>query len=191
MKNYDMKRLFWLFRTNFFISAFTFGGGYVVLPLIKKYFVRGKNYFSEDELMDMAAIAQSSPGAIAINMAALASYRVCGLPGAIVGCLSATLPPLIILSVISTSYAAFRDNRMISACLKGMEAGVAALIIDVVVDMANSVRKEKQWFLTVLIPVSFLANFVFDINVVWILLSAAAICFFTGRRKEGKKPHVE
>ena len=58
----------WLFKVNFFISAFTFGGGYVVIPMIRKYFVTEKHLFSEDELMDMAAIAQSSPGAIAINL---------------------------------------------------------------------------------------------------------------------------
>ena len=63
-----LKLLLWLFKTDFFISSFTFGGGYVVLPMIRKYFIEQKHLFSEDELMDMSAVAQSSPGAIAINL---------------------------------------------------------------------------------------------------------------------------
>ena len=76
MKSY--KDIVWLFGINVFISTFTFGGGYVVIPMIRKYYVEKKAYFDEDELMKIAAIAQSSPGAIAINMSALAGYRVKG-----------------------------------------------------------------------------------------------------------------
>ena len=70
------KLYLWLIRVNLFISAFTFGGGYVVVPMVKKYFVYGKGYFDEDELMEIAAIAQSTPGAIAVNLVSLAGYRV-------------------------------------------------------------------------------------------------------------------
>ena len=73
-----IKTYCWLFCINVFISAFTFGGGYVVIPMIKKYYVEEKQLFDEDELMNIPAIAQSSPGAIAINMSALAGYRVAG-----------------------------------------------------------------------------------------------------------------
>ena len=66
----------WLFAVNLFISAFTFGGGYVVVPMVRRYFVEKKQYFSQEELMQMAAVAQSTPGAIAINLSALAGYRV-------------------------------------------------------------------------------------------------------------------
>ena len=80
----EKKRLslyLWLFKVNFFISAFTFGGGYVVIPMIRKYFVTEKHLFSEDELMDMAAIAQSSPGAIAINLAVMNLLPIPALDG--------------------------------------------------------------------------------------------------------------
>jgi len=85
--------LAWLFFINLFISAFTFGGGYVVVPMIRRYYVDGRKLFTQEELMGMAAMAQSTPGAIAINLSALAGYKVAGLPGAIISCLAALLPP--------------------------------------------------------------------------------------------------
>lgn len=74
-------RLLWLFGTHFYISAFTFGGGYVIIPMIRKAFVGKKNLFDEKELLDMAAVAQSVPGAIAVNMAVLTGYRTAGRLG--------------------------------------------------------------------------------------------------------------
>ena len=85
---------FWLFSINLFISAFTFGGGYVVVPMIRKYFVEQKKLFDEDELMNMAAVAQSVPGAIAINLSALAGYRCAGTAGVLISCLASILPPI-------------------------------------------------------------------------------------------------
>ena len=85
---------------TFSISAFTFGGGYVVIPMMRKYFVNELELISEEELLDMAAIAQSTPGAIAVNTAVLVGYRISGLTGAIITCIGTVLPPLLILSVI-------------------------------------------------------------------------------------------
>lgn len=76
-----IKLYFWLFGVNLFISTFTFGGGYVVVPMIRKYYVEKKALFSEEELLELAAVAQSSPGAIAVNLSALAGYRTAVLPG--------------------------------------------------------------------------------------------------------------
>ena len=104
----------WLLGINLFISSFTFGGGYVVVPMIRKYYVEKKGLFSEEELMEMAAIAQSSPGAIAINLSGLAGYRVGGVPGAAISCLAAVIPPLVILSAISLWYSARAESIAIS-----------------------------------------------------------------------------
>lgn len=88
----NIRKYLWLLATNLFISAFTFGGGYVVVPMIRRFFVTQKQYFTEDELIDMSAIAQSTPGAIAINLSALAGYRVAGIIGALISCLAAVIP---------------------------------------------------------------------------------------------------
>lgn len=188
MKRSRRKTIFWLFGVNLFISAFTFGGGYVVVPMFKKYFVQKKNFFSEDELVEMAAVAQSSPGAIAVNLSALAGYRIAGIAGAAVSCLAAVIPPLLILSVISVGYAQFAANSVAAAVLKGMQAGVAALIVDVIADMFAVIRKEKSWLLTLLVPLSFAACFICNINVAVILAVCSAVCivrvFLIKRRKK-------
>ena len=166
----------WLFKVNFFISAFTFGGGYVVIPMIRKYFVTEKHLFSEDELMDMAAIAQSSPGAIAINLAVLAGFRSAGFSGAVLCGVSSVLPPFLILSVISTCYQVFRDLPVVAAVLKGMEAAVGALIVDIVFDMGAAVLKEKKPFFASLMLAAFAGSFLLGINVMVILLICVAAC---------------
>lgn len=171
-----MKDFVWLFGINMFISAFTFGGGYVVIPMIKKYYVEKKGYFDEDELMKIAAISQSSPGAIAINMSALSGYRVAGVKGLLVSCIAAILPPLFILAIVSAIYSLIRDNVIVNAVLKGMEAGVAALIVDLIVDMYAMIIKEKQWFFTLMTPAVFLLNYIFNINVAILIILCALIC---------------
>ncbi len=166
----------WLLAVNLFISTFTFGGGYVVVPMIRRYFVEQKKYFTEEDLAGMAAVAQSTPGAIAINLSALSGYRVAGTPGAVLSCTAAVIPPLVILGLVSAFYTAFMSNVVVSAILKGMQAGVAALIVDLIIDMCAMILKERSLFLSALIPAAFLANFVLGINVALILLTCCALC---------------
>lgn len=170
------KPYIWLLAVNLFISTFTFGGGYVVVPMIRRYFVEQKKYFTEEDLAGMAAVAQSTPGAIAINLAALSGYRVAGTPGAVLSCTAAVIPPLVILGLVSAFYTAFMSNVVVSAILKGMQAGVAALIVDLIIDMCAMIIKERSLFLSALIPAAFLANFVLGINVALILLTCCALC---------------
>src|SRR5699024_462995 len=112
MKFDRLKTIFTLFRITFYISAFTFGGGYIVIPMMRKYFVDDLDLITERELMDMVAIAQSSPGAIAVNIAVLVGYRIAGIFGAVISAIGTVLPPILILSVISIFYKAFRDNHI-------------------------------------------------------------------------------
>ena len=172
----DKKIYFWLLLVNLFISTFTFGGGYVVVPMVRRYFVNQKSYFTEEDLMSMAAVAQSTPGAIAVNLSALAGYRVAGIVGAIISCAASVIPPLIILSLVSAFYTAFISNIIVAAVLKGMQAGVVALIVDLIIDMCSMILKEKSLFLSAMIPIAFLANFVMGINVALILLTRCFLC---------------
>lgn len=186
MKN-SKNTYFWLLAVNLFISAFTFGGGYVVVPMIRRYFVDQRHLFSEEDLAGMAAVAQSTPGAIAINLSALSGYRVAGTPGAVLSCIAAVIPPLVILGLVSAFYTVFMSNILVAAVLKGMQAGVAALIVDLIIDMCDMIRKQRSLFLSAMIPAAFLANFVLGVNVALILLICCALCaarVFWGRRKE-------
>ncbi len=179
MADGKLKRLTWLFFINLFISSFTFGGGYVVIPMIRKYFVQKKKYLSEEEVMELAAISQSSPGAIAVNLSTLAGYKTAGMAGAAVSCIASVIPALLILSVISAWYAAFSQNQLVGAVLKGMEAGVAALIVDLIIDMVRMVMQEKSLLLTAMIPAAFISSFFLNINVAVILIFCCVICIGT------------
>ncbi|MHC5218140.1 chromate transporter [Enterococcus sp. LJL128] len=172
----NLKLYLWLCYVNLFISTFTFGGGYVVVPMIKKYFVKEKQLFTEEELMEMAAIAQSSPGAIAVNLSILAGKRTAGFFGVLISAVAALIPPIVILSFISGWYTEFSANLYVAAVLKGMQACVTALIIDLVIDMYQMIRKERSTLLTLLVPGAFIASFFFNSNVILILIVSCILC---------------
>ena len=140
---------------------------------MKKKFVDELHWIDEQEMLDMTALAQSSPGAIAVNAAILVGWQVEGLIGMIVAVLGTIIPPMVILSVISVFYNAFATNRYIALLLKGMQAGVAAVILDVVFDLGGKVLKTRSWVYIVLMVAAFVANTVFDVNVVVVILAAA------------------
>lgn len=167
---------FWLIKTNLFISAFTFGGGYIVVPMIRKYFIEKKKRFTEEELMEMAAIAQSAPGAIAVNLASLAGYRTAGRIGLCISCICAVIPPFLILAAISVFYTVFVTNTAVTAVLRGMQAGVAALMVDFIIDMTEMVLKERSRLLSLMAAAAFLLSFFTRMNVMLILLGSCAVC---------------
>ncbi|NLN04295.1 MAG: chromate transporter [Clostridiaceae bacterium] len=162
-----------LFITTFKISAFTFGGGFVIVPLMKKKFCDELKWIKEDEVLDLIAIAQSSPGAIAVNTSIIIGHRVLGVSGALVAAIATVLPPLVILSVVSFFYTFFKENRAINALLKDMQAGVAAVIVDVVFDMASKIVKKKELVSILLMSISFILVFFFKINLYLLILSGA------------------
>ena len=164
-----------LFLNTLYISAFTFGGGFVIVSMMKKKFVDELHWIDEPEMLDMISLAQSSPGAIAVNAAILVGWRVGGLPGMIVAVLGTIIPPVAILSVISMFYTAFAANHYVALTLKGMQAGVAAVILDVVADLGGKILKSRNLFYILLMAVAFAANFLFDINVIYSIVLAAAV----------------
>ena len=169
----DRAKLWPLFLATLYISTFTFGGGFVIVTFMKRKFVDSLKWLSEEEMLDFAALAQASPGAIAVNAAILVGWRVCGFAGMAVAVLGTILPPMVILSVISLFYTAFAANRWVALALKGMQAGVAAVILDVACGLGAKVAKERSALSLALMAGAFLANFVFDVNVIFIILAAA------------------
>ena len=104
------QRLWTLFSSMLYISAFTFGGGFVIVSLMQKKFVDQLHWLEEEEMLDMTALAQASPGAIAVNAAILVGRKVAGGAGMAVAVLGTILPPMVVLSVISLAYQAFASN---------------------------------------------------------------------------------
>ena len=176
MESKSKKTVLWkLFLSTFYLSAFTFGGGYVIVPLMRKKFVEQLHWIEEQEMLDLTALSQSAPGPIAVNASLLVGYHVAGIPGALITVLGTVLPPLIIISVISVFYAAFRDNPIVSLVMLGMQAGVAAVICDVVVTMAKGVLSQKRIIPAVMMALAFLAAVFLDINLVIILLVCGCV----------------
>ena len=172
-RNFAMYRK--LFTSTFYLSAFTFGGGFVIIPLMKKTFVDDLGWLEEDEMLNLAAIAQSSPGAVAVNASILVGFRIGGPLGALISILGTVLPPLIIITVISAFYTAFRTNLVVNAVLKGMQSGVAAVIVDVVINMGGKVILQKKWIPILTMIGAFLATWYFGVNVILIILACGIL----------------
>ncbi len=185
------KKLYWkLFISTFKLSAFTFGGGYVIIPLMRKRFVEELGWIEEKEMLDLTAIAQSAPGAIAVNASILVGYRIAGVPGAMTTILGTVLPPLVILSVVSLFYTAFRDNVVVSLIMKGMQAGVAAVIFDVILTMGREVLRTKHLLPVLVLVGAFTATYFFNVNIIVIILVCGVLgAVDTIRREKTEKEH--
>ena len=174
-----------LFVSTLYLSAFTFGGGYVIVSLLKKKFVDEYHWIEEEEMLDLVAIAQSSPGAIAVNGAIVVGYKLAGLAGTVVAILGTVIPPFLIISMISIFYNLVKDNFIVSQMLLGMQAGVGAVIAVVVYEMAGEVAKQKDAISWIIMAVAFLAATVFQVNVVYIVIASGLLGFL--RSKYGKR----
>ena len=169
------KTLLKLLWSTLYISAFTFGGGFVIVTFMKRKFVDELHWIDEQEMLDLAALAQSSPGAIAVNAAILVGWRVAGFAGMLVAVIGTILPPMVSLTVVSFFYAAFAENRYVALTLRGMQAGVAAVIADVVCSLGHNVLKERSVVHICVMIAAFVAGFFLKLNVVYLLLAAALI----------------
>lgn len=168
---YDIKFYWKLFTSTFALSAFTVGGGYVIIPLMRKKFVEELKWIDEDEMLNMVAISQSAPGPLAVNAAIMVGYRLNRLPGAAVAIIGTVLPPLIIITVISHFYIAFKSNATVNFVLMGMRAGVAAVIIDVIIKMAADIIKGRNITTISIMVLSFAAAAIFNVNAALIIVA--------------------
>ncbi len=176
-----------LFVSALYLSAFTFGGGYVIVTLMKKKFADEYHWIGEEEMLDLVAIAQSAPGAVAVNGAVAVGYKLAGIAGAITAIAATVIPPFVIISLISICYDAFRSSQAVSWMLEGMQAGVGAVIAAVVYEMARGIVHGRNWISIGIMAASFLAACVFGIPVTAIVLVCIAVgiarTFLEKRRK--------
>ena len=180
-----------LFLSTLYLSAFTFGGGYVIVTLMKKNFVDEYHWIEENEMLDLVAIAQSSPGPIAVNGAIVVGYKLAGMIGVLVSIIGTIIPPFLIISVISVCYQAFRDNFFVSQMLEGMQAGVGAVIASVTYEMGAGVVKEKDPLSLVILVCAFAAACFFKVNVIYIVLSSRMLPLRLSRsRQQSRSPRT-
>ena len=167
---------YWLlFKSTFVISMFTVGGGYVIIPLLKAKFVDEYGWIDDQQTLDMIAIAQSTPGIMAVNTAIMLGYKMGGIFGALCGMFATILPPLIIITIVAMCYDAVAHNEYVKMILKGMQCGATALLLNVAIDLMIKQFKKKLILPIVIIIATFIANVFFDVNIMILVLIDAII----------------
>ena len=136
-----MRELWKIFLTFFKIGAFTFGGGYAMIPLIQKEAVENHHWVTDEDILDIVAIAESTPGPIAINAATFVGYRVKGFAGALAATFGVVLPSFMIILAISYVLRQFRDWKVVQYAFRGIRAGVLVLMLKALIKMFKTNRK--------------------------------------------------
>ena len=170
-----------LFISTFLISAFTVGGGFVLIPLMKAKYVDEYGWMSENESLDLVSIAQSAPGAVAVNASIIMGYRLGGILGTFTALLATVLPPLITLTIVSYFYDAFATNPYVRMFLKGMQCGVTAILLDVVLGLLMKQIRKKLALPLLIMAGPFVASYFFHIYIMHIILVDAIIGFLLMR----------
>ena len=173
--NEKAKKLWILFKSMFMLSACTFGGGFVIVSLMKKKYVEELKWLEEDEMLDVTAITQSAPGPLPVNASVIIGYRMAGVVGSLVAVLGTILPPMIIISIISLFYDQFRTNKYIAVALQVMRAGVAAVIFDVVINLAKNVCKTKRVLYILMMIAAFICTCVLKVSAMIVILVCLGI----------------
>ncbi|MGE4584846.1 MAG: chromate transporter [Sphaerochaeta sp.] len=160
-----------LFWTTFTLSLFTFGGGFVIISLMRKKMVVQLGWINDEEMLDFVTIAQSSPGPIAVNGSLMVGYHLAKTPGALVAALGTVLPPMIVLTLVSLGYSAVQDNVWIAAAFHGMRAVVAAIVLQVTWALFKPFLEKKQLISIGLFLASFIALYVLKLNIMLVMVS--------------------
>ncbi|MBR3049850.1 MAG: chromate transporter [Selenomonadaceae bacterium] len=179
------KNFYWLlFKSTFIVSMFTVGGGYVIIPLLKAKYVDEYHWITDEETLNMVAIAQSTPGVMAVNTAIMLGYRMAGVAGALTGLLATVLPPLIIITIVATFYDLVASNEYVRLVLKGMQCGATALLLNVAIDLLKKQFSKKLLLPIVIILATFVANLFFNVNFMLRVAIDGIVGFFLMRDKK-------
>ncbi len=180
-----VKRCLTLFLTFLRIGAFTFGGGYAMIPLIQRETVEKHKWISDDDILEIIAIAESTPGPIAINSATFVGYKVAGFWGSFCATFGVVLPSYIIISIISLILNQFSDLKAVQYAFFGIRAGVLALILKSLWTMFKKIKKEVIPY--IIMALSFIIAAFTDLNVLFIVIGSAIFGIVTSIITERKE----
>ncbi len=181
MKN-RYKELWKVFATFFKIGAFTFGGGYAMIPLIQKETVENHKWITDEDILEIIAIAESTPGPIAINSATFVGYRTCGVLGSVAATLGVVLPSFIIIHVISFVLRQFQELKAVQYAFHGIRAGVLALLCKALWGMYK--KNQKNWASYIIMAGSFILTGLVDVSVLPVLIGCAVFGLVTAKVME-------
>ena len=169
-----MDNIYWTsFKTFFKIGAFTLGGGYAMIPIIEEEVVNKNKWVSHEEMLDLIAVAQTCPGALAVNMSVYIGYKLRKLPGAICATLGVALPSFVIILLIAMFFHQFQDNEVVRSVFNGIRPAVVALICAPVFSMGRAAH--ISW-INCWIPIACaLLIWLLEVNPIFVL-TAAGMC---------------
>lgn len=176
-----MNKIIEMFIAFFKIGAFTFGGGYAMIPLIEEEVVNNKKWLEKEEFMDVLVVSQSLPGALAVNCSIFLGYKIGGLIGAIMALLAVILPSFIIIIIIAAFFMQFRNNYYVNAAFKGITAAVPMLVLVGAISLSKGLEKSTRTIVTII--VALIALTLFDIHPI-IVIIVSAICGVIFLRKK-------
>ena len=181
------KELWRVFASFFRIGAFTFGGGYAMIPLIQKEAVEKRKWITDDDILEIIAIAESTPGPIAINSATFVGYRAAGILGSVCATLGVVLPSFVVILLLSFVLRQFQELQAVRYAFAGIRAGVLALLIKSLYTMYQ--KSPKGWAAYIVMGGSFILTAIFDINVLFVIIGCAVFGIVTSyamERRAGK-----
>ena len=177
--------LLWkIFLTFLKIGGFTFGGGYAMIPLIQKETVETQKWITDDDILEIIAIAESTPGPIAINAATFVGYRTCGVLGSVCATLGVVLPSFVIIYAISFVLRQFQELKAVQYAFHGIRAGVLALLCKALWGMYK--KNQKNWVSYIIMAGSFILTAVVDVSVLPVLIGCAVFGLITAKYMEGR-----
>lgn len=182
-----LKRLWPLFCTFFKIGAFTFGGGYAMIPMIQKETVEKKGWISDEDILEIIAIAESTPGPIAINSATFVGYRTAGFWGAFCATLGVVLPSFVIILAISYVLREFQQLKVVQYAFNGIRAGVLALLFKALWSMYQ--KTPKNWMSYAVMAGAFVLTAFLQVDVLIVIVGCAVFGLVTSllAKKEAEK----
>ena len=172
-----MKRLWQIFVTFFKIGAFTFGGGYAMIPLIQREAVENRKWVTDEDILDIVAIAESTPGPIAINSATFVGYRAAGVLGSACATLGVVLPSFLIILPLSFVLQAFSNLELVQYAFQGIQAGVLALLFKALWTMYK--KSPEGWVSYVVMAGSFVVTAFLPVNVIFVIIGCAVFGLVT------------
>lgn len=178
-----MKTVLTLFLTFFKIGAFTFGGGYAMIPLIQREIAEKRKWITDEDILEIIAIAESTPGPIAINSATFVGFKTAGFLGAFFSTLGVVLPSFVIISALSFVISEFEHLKPVQYAFFGIRAGVLALILKAFVNMYKACPKNIISY--IIWALSFISVCFFDINVLWVIIVCAVIGLVSSKIMKG------
>lgn len=183
---------FTLFKHFFLFSTFAFGGGTVIIAMIKERFVNRLKWIDDDEMNSMLVMSQSAPGAVAINVSVLVAYRLMGIKGVLIGIVAALISPITAICIVVAIYNQLAGNAIVKNMMHGVKSAAAALIFVVVCDMIVKICQKKNPCIIGVLVVSFMLIRFLNVNIMILIIActiAGIILTIFSNKKHKKEDH--